>query len=183
MPPQIVQFSPLPSLISPSFWHKLTELKLDVLKLSDAEVEITGTYGVGRLFKDREATTEKWVGVGASLTVDEESFGKGHASLPFGSSIAKGVVKNYNTIEEFKAAEKAKLLNEAADKATSSPILVCHLDFLTSTIILGMVVNTNDKIDLALEFIPLDHLRRPQEIQILLLVWVPSIHHQAFLVH
>ncbi|KAK1216617.1 Autophagy protein 7 [Marasmius sp. AFHP31] len=124
MPPHIVQFSPLPSLISPSFWHKLTELKLDVLKLSDAEVEITGTYGVGRLFKDREATTEKWVGVGASLTVDEESFGKGHASLPFGSSIAKGVVKNYNTIEEFKAAEKAKLLNEAADKAISSPILI-----------------------------------------------------------
>ncbi|KAL0567985.1 Autophagy protein 7 [Marasmius crinis-equi] len=121
MAPQIVQFSPLPSLISPSFWHQLTELKLDVLKLSDAEVEITGTYGVGRLFKDRESTTEKWVGVGGSLTVDELSFASGHPSLPFGSSIATGVVKNYNTIEEFKAAEKVKLLNEAADKAIFHP--------------------------------------------------------------
>lgn len=40
----------------------------------------------------------------------------GFASLPLGSALAKGFVKNYNTIEDFKAADKSKLFNEAADK-------------------------------------------------------------------
>ncbi len=72
MPPLLVQFTPFPSLSHPSFWHKLTQLKLDVLKLSDAQVEITGSYGVGRLIKDREAGA--WVSVNANLAVEEESF-------------------------------------------------------------------------------------------------------------
>ncbi|KAJ3767732.1 hypothetical protein FB446DRAFT_651684 [Lentinula raphanica] len=120
MAPTIVQFTPLPSLTHPSFWHKLTELKLDVLKLSDAEVDITATYRVGRLIEDRESGPGAFVGVGGSLGVDEESFGQGHSSLALGSAVAKGVVKNYNTIEEFKAADKSKLFNEAADKIWTS---------------------------------------------------------------
>jgi ubiquitin-like modifier-activating enzyme ATG7 len=79
MAPNIVQFAPLPSQTHPSFWHKLTEFKLDVLKLSDTEVEITGTYGVGRLIKDREGGPGAYVGVTGSLSVEEESFGDAHA--------------------------------------------------------------------------------------------------------
>ncbi|KAF9268423.1 E1-like protein-activating [Marasmius fiardii PR-910] len=116
MAPTIVQFTPLPSLTHPSFWHKLTELKLDVLKLSDAEVDITGTYGVGRLFRDREASGDSWVGVGGSLGVDEDSLGKGQSSVPLGSAVARGIVKNFNTIEDFKAVDKSKLFNQVADK-------------------------------------------------------------------
>ncbi len=68
----LVQFSPLPSLAHPAFWHKLTELKLDVLKLSDASVPVAASYGVGRLIKDREAGAS--IAVNASLTVEEDSF-------------------------------------------------------------------------------------------------------------
>ncbi|THV04544.1 E1-like protein-activating [Dendrothele bispora CBS 962.96] len=119
MAPTIVQFAPLPSQTHPSFWHKLTELKLDVLKLSDAEVDIIGSYGVGKLIKDREGGPGAYVGVTGSLSVEEQSFGQGHP--PSISNIAaKGTVKNYNTIEEFKAADKTKLFNEAADKIWTS---------------------------------------------------------------
>ncbi|KAG7096468.1 hypothetical protein E1B28_003901 [Marasmius oreades] len=123
--PTIVQFTPLPSQTHPSFWHKLTELKLDVLKLSDAEVEIGGRYGVGRVFRDREAAGEKWVGVGGSLGVDEGSFGgqtttTTTTSVPVGTAVARGIVKNFNTIEEFKAADKSKIFNQVADKIWSS---------------------------------------------------------------
>ncbi|KAJ4498419.1 hypothetical protein C8R41DRAFT_757279 [Lentinula lateritia] len=120
MTPTIVQFTPLPSLTHPSFWHKLTEHKLDVLKLSDAGVDITATYRVGRLIEDREGGPGAFVGVGGSLGVEEESFGQGHSSPAIGSAVAKGVVKNYNTIEDFKAADKSKLFNEAADKIWTS---------------------------------------------------------------
>ncbi|KAE9408523.1 E1-like protein-activating [Gymnopus androsaceus JB14] len=114
MTPTIVQFTPLPSLTHPSFWHKLTELKLDVLKLSDAEVEISATYRVGRLIEDRESGPGAFVGVGGSLGVEEESFAHSvDASLPSGSA-------NYNTIEDFKAADKSKLFNDAADKIWTS---------------------------------------------------------------
>ncbi|KIK68841.1 hypothetical protein GYMLUDRAFT_34831 [Collybiopsis luxurians FD-317 M1] len=120
MAPTIVQFTPLPSLAHPSFWHKFTELKLDVLKLSDAHVDITATYRVGRLIEDREGGPGAFVGVGGSLAVEEESFGQGPSSLTMGSAVAKGVVKNYNTIEEFKVADKSKLFNESADKIWTS---------------------------------------------------------------
>ncbi|KAJ3984434.1 hypothetical protein F5890DRAFT_1517061 [Lentinula detonsa] len=131
----IVQFTPLPSLTHPSFWHKLTELKLDVLKLSDAEVDITATYRVGRLIEDRESGPGTFVGVGGSLGVEEESFGLGHSSPAIGSAVAKGVVKNYNTIEEFKAADKSKLFNEAADKIWKS-ILETRSTALLNTFLL-----------------------------------------------
>ncbi|KAK7471324.1 Autophagy protein 7 [Stygiomarasmius scandens] len=117
MAPTIVQFAPLPSQTHPSFWHKLTEFKLDVLKLSDAEVDIIGSYGPGKLIKDREGGA--YVGVTGSLSVEEESFGQGHVPS-IANVAAKGIVKNYNTIEEFKAADKTKLFNEAADKIWSS---------------------------------------------------------------
>ncbi|ESK86882.1 hypothetical protein Moror_3433 [Moniliophthora roreri MCA 2997] len=118
MTPPIVQFTPLPSQTHPSFWHKLTSLKLDVLKLSDAEVDITANYGVGRLFKDKNAKEgeDKW----DSFGIGEGSGGEKKQNVPFGSALAHGVVKNYNTIEEFKAADKTKLFNEAADKIWNS---------------------------------------------------------------
>ena len=74
MPPTLVQFAPLSSLAHPSFWHRLTELKLDVLKLSDDQVEIDGSYTVGRSIKDRD--TGAVVGMNGSLAVQEESFTK-----------------------------------------------------------------------------------------------------------
>lgn len=117
MAPSLVQFTPLSSLTNPSFWNELTRLKLDVLKLSDAEVNIRGSYGVGRQVHDREGG--KWIGIDSSLTVQEESFKEETLKLTAGSVETKGFVKNFNTIEDFKAADKTKIFNERADKVSA----------------------------------------------------------------
>lgn len=68
----IVQFAPFSSLIQPSLWHKLTDLKIDVLKLSDVAVSISGSYSIGRTVKYRETGQE--IALGCHLTVGAESF-------------------------------------------------------------------------------------------------------------
>ncbi|KAG6889088.1 hypothetical protein C0995_003941 [Termitomyces sp. Mi166 len=109
----IVQFAPFSSLIQPSFWHELTNIKIDVLRLSDATISITGSYSVGRSVTDRESGRE--IALGCNLSVGPESFSKETKTLP-GSITTSGTFKNYNTIEEFKAADKTALFNEEATK-------------------------------------------------------------------
>lgn len=40
----VLQFTPFKSVIDPTFWFKLGELKLDVIRLDDAEIQIHGHY-------------------------------------------------------------------------------------------------------------------------------------------
>lgn len=68
----LVQFSPFSSLVHPAFWHKLTDLKVDVLRLSDDPVPVTGAYRTGRSITDRE--TGQDIALACSLSVSEESF-------------------------------------------------------------------------------------------------------------
>ncbi|KAL0953093.1 hypothetical protein HGRIS_004364 [Hohenbuehelia grisea] len=107
----IVQFQPFASLVQPSFWHELTNLKVDVLRLSDEAIPISASYTVGKSVKDRE--TGKEIVLGCNLTVGTESFGKTYQPA-HGSVAAHGVFKNFNTIEEFKAADKTALFNQEA---------------------------------------------------------------------
>ncbi|PPQ82174.1 hypothetical protein CVT26_008804 [Gymnopilus dilepis] len=107
----IVQFAPFSSLVQPSLWHKLSDLKIDVLKLSDHAISITGTYSIGRTVKDRETGRE--IGLPCNLSVGAEGFEEDHKP-PHGSVVAVGSLKNYNTIEEFKAADKTALFNAEA---------------------------------------------------------------------
>ena len=76
----IIQFAPLSSLIQPSLWHKLTDLKIDVLQLSDAAVPISGSYSIGRTVKDRETGQE--IALGCNLTVGAESFDESYKWVP-----------------------------------------------------------------------------------------------------
>ncbi|KAH9480647.1 Ubiquitin-like modifier-activating enzyme ATG7 [Psilocybe cubensis] len=107
----ILQFAPFSSLVQPSLWHKLSDLKIDVLKLSDVAVPITGSYSIGRTVIDRETGQE--ITLPCNLTVGTESFDT-HFKPPHGSVSAHGTLKNYNTIEEFKAADKTALFNQEA---------------------------------------------------------------------
>ncbi|KAG6826696.1 hypothetical protein H0H92_014812 [Tricholoma furcatifolium] len=109
----IVQFAPFSSLIQPSFWHELTNLKIDVLRLSDEAIPISGSYSVGRSVTDRESGQE--IALGCHMSVGSESFNKDVKATP-GSVNATGTFKNYNTIEEFKAADKSSLFNQEATK-------------------------------------------------------------------
>jgi ubiquitin-like modifier-activating enzyme ATG7 len=70
----IVQFASFSSLVQPSFWHELTGLKIDVLRLSDDAIPIVGTYTAGRTIKDRETGAD--VALGCHLSVGAESFSK-----------------------------------------------------------------------------------------------------------
>ena len=71
----IVQFAQFASLVQPSFWHELTNLKIDVLRLSDEIVPISASYSGGRSVKDRETGQE--IALGTNLTIGSESFEKG----------------------------------------------------------------------------------------------------------
>ena len=70
----IVQFTPFSSLVQPAFWHALTDLKIDVLRLSDEAIPIHGSYSAGRSVKDRESGAE--IALGCNLSVGGESFAK-----------------------------------------------------------------------------------------------------------
>ena len=40
----LLQFLPFSSVVSSDFWHKLSQLKIDIFALSDEPVDITGYY-------------------------------------------------------------------------------------------------------------------------------------------
>ena len=68
----VVQFAPFSSLVQPSFWHKLTGLKVDVHKLNDDAIPLFASYTPGRSIKDRE--TGQDIALACNLTVGEEGF-------------------------------------------------------------------------------------------------------------
>ncbi|XP_016941164.3 ubiquitin-like modifier-activating enzyme ATG7 [Drosophila suzukii] len=92
----ILQFAPWESFVSPTFWHKLAELKLDHDRLSDSKRSIAGHY------TNRNAS-------GCLMEVDYTAYNR-TAQPPKFSHSASGTIYNKNTIEEFKALDKLQLL-------------------------------------------------------------------------
>jgi ubiquitin-like modifier-activating enzyme ATG7 len=126
----VVQFAQFSSIVQPTFWHELSRLKLEVLRLSDETVTITATYSTGRTVKDRNTGQE--VALGCNIALGGEGFSESnrcvylrvrsyvrsllYTSLPHLSVPARGILKNYNTIEEFKNADKRALFNKLSDE-------------------------------------------------------------------
>ncbi|KAJ3480138.1 hypothetical protein NLI96_g8565 [Meripilus lineatus] len=104
----IIQFTPFSSLVEPNFWHALTNLKIDVLRLSDESVPITGYYSPGRSIVDRETGNE--IPLGCNINIPGDAL-TNDIQVPAHSVPASGLFKNYNTIEEFKEADKTALFN------------------------------------------------------------------------
>ena len=71
-----LQFQPLASQPTPTFWSALNTLKLDKLKLDDAQQPISGWVEDGREVIDKEGGDRR-VGVDGSLGVGGSSFGEG----------------------------------------------------------------------------------------------------------
>ncbi|KAI0760931.1 E1-like protein-activating [Trametes elegans] len=105
----IVQFAPFQSLVQPAFWHALTELKIDVLRLSEDAIPLNATYTTGRSVKDRE--TGKEIALGCNLTVGGDAFSD-KPEVPKNAVLVNGSFKNFNTIEDFKNADKTALFND-----------------------------------------------------------------------
>ncbi|EJU01568.1 E1-like protein-activating [Dacryopinax primogenitus] len=113
----IVQFTPFSSTVHPSFWHALTQFKLDVLKLDAPSVPIRASYSAGKTVVDRE--TGKEVGLGCHLLLGEDAFDLDAKPAKHAVSI-RGTLINFNTIEEFKSSDKTALFNTVTDKLWST---------------------------------------------------------------
>uniref|UniRef100_A0A1A9X4S4 Ubiquitin-like modifier-activating enzyme ATG7 n=1 Tax=Glossina brevipalpis TaxID=37001 RepID=A0A1A9X4S4_9MUSC len=94
----ILQFAPLQSFVSPSFWHKLTEIKLDYYRLNDEPKSIFGYYG------NRKSKS-------CILEVDCTAFNS-HFKEPKFCFKAYGTIYNKNTLERFKETDKTSLLQQ-----------------------------------------------------------------------
>ena len=67
----IVQFAPFQSLVQPAFWHALTELKIDVFRLSEDAQPVAATYTAGCAVKNRE--TGQDIALGCNLSVSGDA--------------------------------------------------------------------------------------------------------------
>ena len=136
--PPLLQFTPFSSIVQPAFWQELTKLKIDVLKLSQDAVPICATYSLGRAVVDRE--TGKEVALGCNLVVGGDAFADEkdirsvrpcrklmtgwfliRASLqrpPPHSVVVRGMLKNFNTVEDFKAVDKKELFNSTSKEVS-----------------------------------------------------------------
>ncbi|ORY26898.1 hypothetical protein BCR39DRAFT_540015 [Naematelia encephala] len=115
-----LQFQPLSSQPTPSFWSALNSLKLDKLKLDDSEQPMEAWLEESREIHDREKGGT--IGVSGSVGLGSGAFGQESGERPPAGSVElKGVFKNYNTIEEFKATEtKKEIFNSVADSILAS---------------------------------------------------------------
>ncbi|GHJ84564.1 hypothetical protein NliqN6_0966 [Naganishia liquefaciens] len=103
----ILQFTPLRSFPSPSFWQQLTSLKLDTLKLDDSAIDIRGWMEEGRSVYDKEQNVDLWMS--GSVAVDADSLRDVVEERLHPSTIPlQGRLKNFNTIEEFRSPELKK---------------------------------------------------------------------------
>ncbi|XP_067632933.1 ubiquitin-like modifier-activating enzyme ATG7 [Eurosta solidaginis] len=98
----VLQYSPLQSFVNPTFWHKLSDIKLNHDRLSDAPKPIHGYY-------------TNYNAKGCLLETDYSSF-NGDFVAPRHFQPAAGTLYNKNTIEEFKAIDKNKLLRSEGCK-------------------------------------------------------------------
>ncbi|CAK1542187.1 unnamed protein product [Leptosia nina] len=98
---EIIQYVPFLSFVHPSFWHNLTELKLNVDRLNENTKQIYGR------FTYRED-------IGSVFEVDGTSFNKDPDDEHFYLNVT-GTVMNKNTIEDFKNIDKASLLNSLGE--------------------------------------------------------------------
>ncbi len=124
----LLQFQPLSSVAQPDFWHAFTSLKIERLRLDEDKVPLRGSFAAGRQVRDHSQQEETVVHLPPSLPVEGDAF----ASAASGSSataptstgqvraVADGYIKNYNTVEDFKKADKAALFDELAREVRHS---------------------------------------------------------------
>ena len=125
---QLLQFVPFQSTLDAGFWNELSRMKLEKYQLSDAPVDIHGSY-----------TNSSLPGISTSLSIDYAAFSK----LPALSNIhypSPGVLRNTNTLNAFKTVDKRQLLEAAGrrvwdvindGKALKNPSLLTSFLLLT----------------------------------------------------
>ncbi|XP_053962686.1 ubiquitin-like modifier-activating enzyme ATG7 [Anastrepha ludens] len=98
----LLQYAPLQSFVNHTFWHKLSEIKLNHDRLSDAPKPIYGYY-------------TNFNAKACLLETDYSAF-NGDFTAPRNYHPAVGTLYNKNTVEEFKACDKNELLQSEGKK-------------------------------------------------------------------
>lgn len=100
--PSILKFAPFSSAVDAGFWHKFTQLKLDVLHLSEDAIPITGYY-----------VNSDAPGLPSRLGVEYDALDKNKSPSKWSCS-AVGTLINTNTVEEFRNRDKQEILKASA---------------------------------------------------------------------
>jgi len=100
-----LQFVPFGSNLEPAFWHNLTQLKLNEWKLETAYRKIHGYY----------SSTSGVEGVAPPLRLDFSAF-EPNFSIPASSFISYGILKNSNTLHDFKSLDRVKFLSQNSEE-------------------------------------------------------------------
>lgn len=95
---QLLQFVPFSNALDNGFWHVLTQLKLDVYRIDDKPVKLMGYY----CNSDPD-------GIVPHLNVDSNALSESFVTPPR-CYASHGMLKNTNTMEDFKNLDKMDLL-------------------------------------------------------------------------
>ncbi|KAJ8895069.1 hypothetical protein PR048_000394 [Dryococelus australis] len=131
---EILQYFPFKSVVDPSFWHKLYQVKLDVDRLEEKTTQVWGKYS-----NRSNTSSSSSVECRPLMMVDYSSFNGSFESagnvLPvYGKLLIK------NTLEDFKDCDKVKLLSDFGEllwedivsgKACTNPALLSNFFLLS----------------------------------------------------
>jgi ubiquitin-like modifier-activating enzyme ATG7 len=109
----VLKYESLESAVDGTFWEKLSQNKMDLYKLDDASVPVQGFYKPGGFLITNK---NQRLAIPGRISVSAESFGS--ARDP-GRLSAVGVLKNTNTLGEFKEMDKNAFLKAAGQKVSS----------------------------------------------------------------
>ncbi|OCF41825.1 E1-like protein-activating enzyme Gsa7p/Apg7p [Kwoniella heveanensis CBS 569] len=109
----ILQFQPLASQPTPSFWSALTSYKLDEARLDDSPKLIDGWLDEGRSLEVTgggagRGKLQESAGIDGSVNVGGNAFGDDIEKPPLNSIPLQGILKNFNTLEQFRQVESKK---------------------------------------------------------------------------
>ncbi|KAE8224663.1 hypothetical protein CF319_g2469 [Tilletia indica] len=116
---KLLQYATVSSSINPSFWHSFAELKINTLQLSDAPVPLLASYSTARSTQDRSSGEMVYLPPTLNLEASSVLLDQASASLPRGAVPAFGHLRNFNTVDEFKSADKQAIFNELASEIHS----------------------------------------------------------------
>ncbi|KAI3617789.1 hypothetical protein CBS9595_003698 [Malassezia furfur] len=113
------QFTPFVSQVSPSFWNTLSALKLNELQLSDDIIHAHAEYTPSKTTRDRVTGSELGSRCRIRLQGDgmraDGAVGDAPVSTAPHAPSMPGLVKNFNTLQEFKAADKQRYFYQVVD--------------------------------------------------------------------
>ena len=115
----VLQFDAFESAVDVAFWESLAKKKMDIFKLDDSIIEISGFYQKGRRFQSSSSTSSTSTSYGMPCRISVTS-----ASLTRQDSNSRsvadyhsfGFLKNTNTLNGFKDLDKNAFLKQCAQK-------------------------------------------------------------------